>query len=88
MPDARAWLYQRDRFVFGDGAEEIAQRRAAKSERIAPQPRLQPCVEHAAIAHWLLSWRYRIVQIPGRSPSRVRIACQRREVFTSPTKAT
>jgi hypothetical protein len=58
--------YQRDRFTFGDGAEEIAQRRAAESERIALQPRLQPCVEHAGVLiGWctgnIVSCRYRSV---------------------------
>ncbi len=45
--------HQCDRFVFGDGVEEIAQRRAAESERIALQPRLQPRVEHAGV---LIGW--------------------------------
>jgi hypothetical protein len=44
---------QRDRFVFGDSAEEITQRRAAESERIALQPRLQTCIEHLGV---LIGW--------------------------------
>jgi hypothetical protein len=65
MPDARM-AYQRDRFVFGDGAKEIAQRRAAESERSALQPRLQPCVKHAGVLiGWctgnIVSCRYRSV---------------------------
>ena len=58
--------HQRDRFVFGDGAEEIAQRRAAETKRIALQPRLQPRVEHAGVLiGWcpgkIVSCRYRLV---------------------------